>query len=603
MICDVLMCAAVLVCLLSLLNSVDAHQSQVNYGRAVQLVAPDDSHTLLKISTQHLELLKQIEAPLSIIAVVGNIHSGKSFFLNQILGSTSGFELGYFVEPKTSGLWWWSQPLKHEGTNILLLDTEGFAGPNVTERYDAKLFALAMLLSTEMVYNTMKFIDQDALDRLELLSRRANLFGLKAIETGGAAGASTGAAKGSIMSQYLESMAPTALTWVVQDFVQDLGSYTATQWLNHLIDSSKTSNSTSSLRSLFSRVECNVLPSPINDDTLLQRLDSVSPAELNPAYREAMREFRQRLLPQVASCPKRKPAAGEKWSDAGEDGSNESKAGIPKGHRHMNGKDVASLLQFLVDSLNTGDDVGLPQKTIFPEIPRVWEQFSHFQLTMLSNDLISAYDKEMDVVNSAHPPLLDSEVAELHAGVEGKILQVWAFNSAGVEHVAQSVKRGLLDDLDSRREKVEADSCQKMKRYCSDLATLSLTATGKRIIELKQMMPLSPDTLHRSLASIIGSGILSFRDSLGGAQTDVASSASNQLAGNIELGPTEWGRYFTGSSCCRFLIVDFEQEMQRERSSAENANTKALHSALDQASERAKTDFSHQVQALQVHVS
>eukprot|EP00923_Selenidium_pygospionis_P040385 GHVN01069782.1.p2 GENE.GHVN01069782.1~~GHVN01069782.1.p2 ORF type:complete len:185 (+),score=20.09 GHVN01069782.1:699-1253(+) len=182
------------------------------------------------------------------------------------------------------------------------------------------------------------------------------------------------------MSQYLESMAPTALTWVVQDFVQDLGNYTATQWLNHLIDSSKTSNSTSSLRSLFSRVECNVLPSPINDDTLLQRLDSVTLAELNPAYREAMRELRQRLLPQVASCPKRKPAAGEKWSGAGEDGRNESATGIPKGHRNMNGKDVASLLQFLVDSLNTGDDVGLPQKTIFPEIPRVWEQFSHFQV-------------------------------------------------------------------------------------------------------------------------------------------------------------------------------------------------------------------------------
>ena len=63
---------------------------------------------------------------------------------------------------------------------MLLLDTEGFAATNVSENYDAKIFAVATLLSGQLLYNSVKIIDQSDIDYLELLARRTQLFALKA---------------------------------------------------------------------------------------------------------------------------------------------------------------------------------------------------------------------------------------------------------------------------------------------------------------------------------------------------------------------------------------------------------------------------------------
>lgn len=49
-----------------------------------------------------------------------------------------------------------------------------------TRDYDSKLFGVASLLSSTLLYNTVKLIDDHALDSLHLLAWQANLFSLKA---------------------------------------------------------------------------------------------------------------------------------------------------------------------------------------------------------------------------------------------------------------------------------------------------------------------------------------------------------------------------------------------------------------------------------------
>ena len=56
------------------------------------------------------------------------------------------------------------------------MDSEGFFGPGVAESYDAKVFTIATLLGGHLVYNTVKIIDQQAVNLLEMLARRAQLF-------------------------------------------------------------------------------------------------------------------------------------------------------------------------------------------------------------------------------------------------------------------------------------------------------------------------------------------------------------------------------------------------------------------------------------------
>ncbi|KXJ23596.1 hypothetical protein AC249_AIPGENE12396 [Exaiptasia diaphana] len=69
--------------------------------------------------------------------------------------------------------------IKHESGDLLaialliLIGTiSGFAATNVSETYDAKVFAVATLLSSYLIYNSVKIIDQADIDYLELLSRR-----------------------------------------------------------------------------------------------------------------------------------------------------------------------------------------------------------------------------------------------------------------------------------------------------------------------------------------------------------------------------------------------------------------------------------------------
>ena len=113
------------------------------------------------------------------VGVVGPFHSGKSFLMNQLLPasderrSSLGFKVGPTVQPETRGIWMWTEPIVIKGGSgvedlyVYLLDTEGLYASNVSESYDAKIFAVATLLSSTLVYNTIKIIDQAAIDSLE----------------------------------------------------------------------------------------------------------------------------------------------------------------------------------------------------------------------------------------------------------------------------------------------------------------------------------------------------------------------------------------------------------------------------------------------------
>ncbi|EPT27352.1 guanylate-binding protein, N-terminal domain-containing protein [Toxoplasma gondii ME49] len=392
--------------------------------RLLQVVRPNERHTGLEIDEEALAYIEAIPAPISVVTAVGSIHTGKSFLLSQLLAFSyphdisydplpdpsstnstlsssspssrrfTAFPVGYTVHPGTQGLSVWSEPLRvdrqtgrvvveeekgkqrkssvgksevEQVTNVLLLDTEGFGGPNVTRSYDQLLYAVASLVSSEILFTTMKMIDAQSLQLLEDLTRDANLFNLRAHaqsvnatstlpqhsekrEPSLAAGsskhqqseASSGQEKRAPaeVEQSLEesfagsalfsSLAPCCLSWVVQDFVQDLQGLTAMEWLDRLIATHRWSaspaeveknfwkekrgaeknkkpdddgdNSLShSLRSFYDSIHCVALPAPSSSSEALQRLDLLPVSEMTPVYRAAFQEFKDSLLRRVAN--------------------------------------------------------------------------------------------------------------------------------------------------------------------------------------------------------------------------------------------------------------------------------------------------------------
>lgn len=202
-------------------------------GKAVQLVKPDANHLGLELVKEGLQLLKSFPKPLAVVAAIGSVKTGKSFFMNvlnehMLCGgskSVQGFPFKNDVEPTTSGIWIWSKPItincnglkalldceengqklfdrfittidtamggsiratftsqnhieigecKNENVNLILMDVEGFNAIDGFQRYDEALFTIAYTLSTELIYLTHKVVDSRDVTGLQHMLQMAN---------------------------------------------------------------------------------------------------------------------------------------------------------------------------------------------------------------------------------------------------------------------------------------------------------------------------------------------------------------------------------------------------------------------------------------------
>eukprot|EP01132_Coremiostelium_polycephalum_P000986 gene986-1252_t len=314
--------------------------------KPVQLVYPDDE--------------------MSVLGVVGTFHSGKSFLLNQLIGTTDKFTVGPTVHPQTLGIWMWSSKIQYEGKsyNLLLLDTEGFFSSNVSETYDAKIFAITTLLSSHLIYNSVKIIDQSALEYLELLSRRTQLFALKTQ-------IKSSETFDSALNQILKF---PSLTWVVQDFFQDIEKWTPTEWLHNLLKSHSRDSMESSLSitEIFPSIECHTLFIPSGDKTTLRHLDQARIEDLNPTYLKELALLKDSLFNSLK----------------------------PK----LTGPAFGSLLKLLVEVANGNK---------FPTVPSIWAGFIKEQQQNALEDCIAAYKEKMNIVKTSQPPLNEEDFMQL----------------------------------------------------------------------------------------------------------------------------------------------------------------------------------------------
>ncbi|XP_017492552.1 PREDICTED: uncharacterized protein LOC108380673 [Rhagoletis zephyria] len=282
--------------------------------------------------------------------------------MNQLMAKSAGFGIGSQVTPETMGIWVWGRPLKIEHPNgpsqwVLLLDTEGFAATNVSENYDAKIFAVATLLSGQLLYNSVKIIDQSDIDYLELLARRTQLFALKAQMSSSSSDngnqneetTTTNNDKDTTVENWTEDFSPQllnfpSLIWVIQDFVQETGGEHCRDWLLRLLTDTHAREADSysiSLKDIFPSVDCHTLFIPASRKAHLADLSRATEADLTPEYRLERDALVEKVKRRVA--PKRR---------------NDGKA--------YTGVELAALLRVLVTAANAGS---------LTEIPNRWDAF------------------------------------------------------------------------------------------------------------------------------------------------------------------------------------------------------------------------------------
>ena len=74
------------------------------------------------------------------------------------------------------GIWMWGAPKKSklpsgEECYVIVLDTEGIGGVESNAQYDARIFSLALLLCSSLIYNSMGSIDEAAISNLSFVAQ------------------------------------------------------------------------------------------------------------------------------------------------------------------------------------------------------------------------------------------------------------------------------------------------------------------------------------------------------------------------------------------------------------------------------------------------
>ncbi|KAJ8424171.1 hypothetical protein Cgig2_013507 [Carnegiea gigantea] len=153
-----------------------------DYDSGFPIVEPDPGHTRLRLSREGLEAIQRINSPIAAVAVIGPYRSGKSFLLNQLLSLScnEGFGVGHMRDTKTKGIWVWGTPIEVNvdgiKTSVLYLDTEGFESIGKSNVYDDRIFALATVMSSVLIYNLPETVREADISRLSFAVELAEEF-------------------------------------------------------------------------------------------------------------------------------------------------------------------------------------------------------------------------------------------------------------------------------------------------------------------------------------------------------------------------------------------------------------------------------------------
>ncbi|XP_008563319.1 PREDICTED: guanylate-binding protein 6-like, partial [Galeopterus variegatus] len=135
----------------------------------------------LTVNPEAVKVLEKITQPVMVVAIVGMYRTGKSYLMNRLAGQKHGFHLGTTVRSETKGIWMWCvpHPSKPKST-LVLLDTEGLGDVEKGDpKNDSWIFALAVLLSSTFVYNSVSTINHQALEQLHYVTELTKLIGAK----------------------------------------------------------------------------------------------------------------------------------------------------------------------------------------------------------------------------------------------------------------------------------------------------------------------------------------------------------------------------------------------------------------------------------------
>jgi hypothetical protein len=268
-------------------------------GEALMLIGMDPATGVWIVGDRAAKVVSSFKGRVSVVSVNGPFRSGKSTWMNEFVQARTGFGVGATVNACTKGIWIYSEPIERTGSDglpvlVLVMDTEGSKSLTSNGVKDTDIFCMSVLLASVVVLNTTKAINSSSIEDLHYVAKMAETVRTRSGST----------------SELADSM--PHFVWLLRDFGLELEDRSGNpinpdQYLDQALASSDNDNLAlekirSSLRTLFPRRHCSVLPTPLLDEKHMKSTELFR-QHMRPAFRAKMLESHQRVLD--AAEPKR----------------------------------------------------------------------------------------------------------------------------------------------------------------------------------------------------------------------------------------------------------------------------------------------------------
>ncbi|XP_016576815.2 guanylate-binding protein 5 isoform X1 [Capsicum annuum] len=403
-----------------------------NFHQTFPIVEPDPGHTKLRLVREGLEAIERITTPIAAVAVIGPYRSGKSFLLNQLLSLScnEGFGVGHMRDTKTKGIWIWGTPIELDidggKTSVFYLDTEGFESIGKSNVYDDRIFSLATILSSVLIYNLPETIREADISQLSFAVEIAEEF--------------YGRVKGQDVA-----FEPAKLLWLIQrDFLQGTSVQEMVNEALRRVPNSdgdanidKVNQIRDSLAVMGDNNTAFSLPQPHLHRTKLCDMKDV---ELDPDYVNK----REQLKEVVASIIRPKIVQG----------------------KFLNGKEFVLFFEQILDALNQG------------EIPSTGSLVEVFNKGILERCL-KLYTEQMAIIVL---PMQGESLQKAHGQQRDAAMEVFGEQHFGRRHARKSV-----DQLEAEIEKVYKDIRLANEYQSSKLCEAMYTRCEDKMDELQAL--------------------------------------------------------------------------------------------------------------------
>lgn len=288
-------------------------------SKPVQLVAFEDGgrggrpHLVVQEDAKRALLKAAGTGPVRVVSVCGVYRSGKSLLLNLLAGtqgSRVSFAVGDSVKACTAGIWARaSKSAPGAGGGVcLLLDCEGTCNTSRDKNHDARLFALAVLLSSFLVFNSRGVIDERAVQGLAVAASLAEHIHRQHKEAAGGV------------------LPSPDFVWVLRDFTLALENTAGVpiseqEYLEQSLSEPRGTappgsderhadlrDAREKIKELFPRRQCACLVRPVDEEEQLQRLSELPLSAFRPKFTKQMDELRRMVL---GGCQPLKSISGQ----------------------------------------------------------------------------------------------------------------------------------------------------------------------------------------------------------------------------------------------------------------------------------------------------